>query len=97
MGLREDMAAVCRATKQRIDKEQSKEACGGEVVLTDAHREESNGDVQDMLMRASQGCRSGCRCMKVEARIEVRDGVEVVVTRCNPDPRAVPFSDPTGH
>jgi hypothetical protein len=98
MGLREDMADVCRANKARL-KEQGKpdEVCSGRVELTDAHRQESNGDIQDMLMRATQGCRSGCRCIKAEARIETRDdGTEVVVARCNPDPRLVPFTDPHG-
>lgn len=96
MGLREDMAAVCREAKARIDEEKSGEACGGEVEITDAHRQEANNDLQELLMLATQGCRSGCRCLKAEARIEERDGVQYVVARCNPDPRLVPFRNHGG-
>lgn len=87
MGLREDMAAACRDARS-----EKKDPCGGEVVLTDAHWQEADHNEQEILMLATQGCRSGCRCIDAEARIEDRDGVKVVIARCTPDPRAAPFN-----
>ncbi len=91
MGLREDMAAECRKSK-----EAKADVCTGRLEITAAYRQETNNDDQELLMLATQGCRSGCRCIKAEARIEEHDGKQFVVARCNPDPRLVPFSDPHG-
>lgn len=91
MGLREDMTAACRKSKAA-----NPDACGAELEITAAYRQEANNDDQELLMLATQGCRSGCRCIKAEARIEVKDGKQFVVARCNPDPRLVPFTDPHG-
>jgi len=85
MGLRDDMAKACSANK-------GTEGCSGKLEITDAYREEVNGDMQELLMLATLGCRSGCRCMKASARIENHDGVEWVVARCNADPRLL-FTD----